>query len=341
MIKIYLTDINIHRNECIYRPILYGHADQFTKVVKTPSEADIVIAGHGTWLDKSLPLDEVGKYADSRLIQYKESALVLLDGQDSASLIGTIEVFNCLKSIGYERLLIAKPTIYANKDDYKIQCSNGRIYFPNEHGYVHSDIDWKSIVKADGLGWIFTSLLDINPLNRQLSIPTKDIDIFARYGRSKQSFEHGIRQDIPYNENRDKINHALKSHFKGSGKTIDLFDTRIPESEYNARMMRSRLVIAPFGYGEPAPRDFISMLMGCTLSKQDMSHLDMAGKELYQPYLTYIPLPHDANLMDCSVLEPNLKMAENMREMVKYVKSMQTTYLYAFCDNLVDRFNRF
>ena len=67
---------------------------------------------------------------------------------------------------------------------------------------------------------------------------------------------------------------------------------RVPPSEYYGEMLRSRICVSPYGYGELCWRDFEAILCGCLLIKPDMSHVTTAP-DLFVPGETYLPVAWD------------------------------------------------
>lgn len=69
-------------------------------------------------------------------------------------------------------------------------------------------------------------------------------------------------------------------------------ETRIAESEFYGSMLRTRICVSPFGYGEICWRDFEAICYGCLLIKPDMSHIRTAP-DVFIPGVTYVPVRWD------------------------------------------------
>ncbi len=67
---------------------------------------------------------------------------------------------------------------------------------------------------------------------------------------------------------------------------------RVSQEQYYAEMLRSRICVSPFGYGELCWRDFEAVLCGCLLVKPSMSHL-RTYPDIFVPGLTYAPVKWD------------------------------------------------
>jgi hypothetical protein len=69
-------------------------------------------------------------------------------------------------------------------------------------------------------------------------------------------------------------------------------EKRVPQSVYYQEMLRSRICVSPFGYGEICWRDFEAILCGCVLVKPDMSHVE-TEPNVFVSDVTYVPVRWD------------------------------------------------
>jgi len=67
---------------------------------------------------------------------------------------------------------------------------------------------------------------------------------------------------------------------------------RVSPEEYWREMMRSRICVSPYGYGEICWRDFEAVIAGALLVKPDMSHVRTAP-DIFVPGVTYVPVRWD------------------------------------------------
>jgi glycosyltransferase involved in cell wall biosynthesis len=67
---------------------------------------------------------------------------------------------------------------------------------------------------------------------------------------------------------------------------------RVSPEEYHQKMFNSKIIFAPFGYGEMAPRDLEAAMYGSILLKPDMGHLQ-TSPNVYIDGETYISCKHD------------------------------------------------
>ena len=83
-------------------------------------------------------------------------------------------------------------------------------------------------------------------------------------------------------------------------------------------MLRSRICVSPYGFGEICWRDFEAILCGCVLVKPDMGHV-RSHPDVYVPGVTYVPVQWDyADLEEvcasCLADEPRcVRIVENAR----------------------------
>ena len=94
MIKIKLYELDVHRNECTFRPYLWAQnvlrdiAIEFT----TGDTYDYAWVAQASIIDKKKPLHESVENGLEFLSKITGDYMII-DGQDSTSLIGTYEVF--------------------------------------------------------------------------------------------------------------------------------------------------------------------------------------------------------------------------------------------------------
>jgi hypothetical protein len=337
MIDIKILDINLHRNETTFRPYLM-YMDLFREVginfVFSGNRYDIAWVGQASYTDKKTDIkNSVSKGID--FVNKVPGDVMLFDGQDSASLIGTLEVQNNSKS-----KVLLKNTMYKNKADYVASTVNGRTYWgmglekdrysiPEPHGLTQ--------VELSGTNWL--SALPKNFMYYKGA--QKDIDVFAMFQYpAKESYEYGVRVSDYYNSHREKCIAWLKL-LPTNVKVVTAEKGKVPIEEYYNLMSRSKIVLAAFGYGEMAPRDIEACMVGSVLIKPDMGHIDSIPFP-YIPEKTYIPVNWDYSdlvFKILSVLE-NWKDAqeffvENTKKYLSenYTKESLVSYIYALILN--------
>lgn len=109
----------------------------------------------------------------------------------------------------------------------------------------------------------------------------KSVDVVCRATVSKESWIYPLRAVIV-----DRLA-PLSSEFQF------LLPTKsVPPAEYYEEMLRSRICVSPFGYGEICWRDFEAILCGAVIVKPDMSHVETAP-DVFRPNETYVPVRWD------------------------------------------------
>lgn len=291
MIKIKLFEPEIHRNETTFRPLLFAQ-DLFREVgiefVMNDTSYDFVMVGQASIANKKVSLEQSVENGLNVLNKIKGDYFIV-DGQDATTLIGTIDVFRHVYKNNNCKLFL-KTSYLKDFDLYKKKWMLGRIYWEKGNYSVPDIDDMKPKMKLVGFNWLST----IQPQWQEYRQIPKDYDIFAmfQYPMNKKVFEHGFLQSAYYDEFRSGLMEKLYQLEK-KYKVHRIKDgVRIPQSEYYNRMFTSKITIAPFGYGEMAPRDIESAIVGNVLLKNDMSHV----LTIPNPYVendTYIPIKWD------------------------------------------------
>jgi hypothetical protein len=151
MIKVKIYELEKHRNETTFRPLLFAH-EIFREVgiefVKD-GDADFAFVGHASFVNKKVSLDESVSIGIEFLKTIKEPYF-LFDGQDAATLIGSYEVFSQSNAIS-----LLKPTLYKNKTEYLKKYANGRSYWGSGE-YALPNLDLFDKIKLSGFNWLST-----------------------------------------------------------------------------------------------------------------------------------------------------------------------------------------
>ena len=286
MIKIKLYELDKHRNECTFRPYLWAQNTlkeigiEFTQ----GDSYDFAWVAQASFLDKKVSLEE-SVNTGLEFLSKITGDYMLLDGQDSTSLIGSYEVFKESNA-----LLLLKNSLLKDKSLYKQGSVLGRHYWgPGE--YKLEDFDtYSNRIVLSGVNWLSTHWAGIDVQWYDYSTP-KHYDLSAMFGYpTPLNYEHGFIQSEPYNNHRkplidiiEKTNHKIAKLDNGK---------RVSQQEYYQRTTNSKIILAPFGYGEMAPRDLEAAMFGSILIKPDMSYIDTNPN----PYIdeeTYIACKHD------------------------------------------------
>jgi len=92
----------------------------------------------------------------------------------------------------------------------------------------------------------------------------------------------------------------------GAGRTL-------PHDEYLLSLLRSKVALCPWGWGESTHRDYQAMLLGAVVVKPDTSHVE-CWPDIYQAGKTYVPCKPDWSDAHDKVLHVSLHW-ESYREM--------------------------
>ena len=91
--------------------------------------------------------------------------------------------------------------------------------------------------------------------------------------------------------------------------------------KYQDALVRSKIVLSLFGWGEICRRDFEAFASGAALLKPDISHL-LSWPELHVPYLTYWPIQWDLS----DLVESYKFLSSNEEKRIEIAKEGQEQY---------------
>ncbi len=314
MIKIKIYEIDKHRNETTFRPFLFARHifNEIGIEFVTDGQADFAFVGHASFVNKKLSLSE-SVSSGLKFLETVKEPYFLFDGQDAATLIGSYEVFEQSKAI-----YLLKPTLYTNRSEYINKYVNGRLYWGcGEYSIPNLDIMDK--IKLSGFNWLSTTQPQWLNYNNN-----KHFDVSAMFMYPhKDVFEHGLNQAIHYNRFRQNVFNNLSTKFNVAKLENGI---RLPLNEYYNRMSNSKIILAPFGFGEIAPRDLEATMFGSVLIKPDMSHLETLPN-LYIPYKTYVPCKHDFSDLN-EKIDYVLSDFNNLQSF--YVENMRRRYMEVY-----------
>lgn len=320
MIVIKINELEKHRNETTFRPFLEPKVRELfwdigIKFIVEGNNFDLHWIAQASYLQKLLPYRDSLNYGLNR-IRHHDGDIVLFDGKDSPSLMGSWDIF---KEFGRAKLLL-KNSLYEDKSMYNKPSIHGRIYWGSnsDHDYsIKDDVDF-SKVKLSGTNWLST----IQPQWLRYDKINKDYDVCALFSfPAKEDQEFGVHTNIYYDQFRKKLFDHLPKGLKIARLGED--GKKLPAEQYYNLMQRSKLIIAPFGYGEIAPRDLESAMFGSILIKNDMSHVQTIPN-IYKPYETYIPCKWDFSDLEQQI-QYGLDDWKNKREM--FVENFRTRFV--------------
>tara|TARA_B100000287_G_scaffold277967_1_gene261895 strand:+ start:7140 stop:8213 length:1074 start_codon:yes stop_codon:yes gene_type:complete len=257
---------------------------------------DFAFVDHQSFSNKKVSLEQSTEDG-LNLLSKINGDYILVDGQDSPSLIGTFEVFKESNA-----LLLLKHSMYKDRSLYNQGWIGGRWYWGtnwenfDELKYQPTDYDeYSDRIRLSGTNW-----LGVNPVNwlDYKQIP-KLFDVSAMFGFPSQhkTYEHMLdgkddvpRQDYYYDEHRRPAIDILNKSPYMIAKLVN--GKRVPMEMYNQYNLHSKVLFTPFGFGEMHPRDIESAMYGSILLKPDMSHID-SHPFVYEDGVTYVSCKHD------------------------------------------------
>ena len=286
MIKIRLYELEKHRNETTFRPFLFS-ADLFREVgieFTSSDDYDYAFVGQASIMDKKLSLMESVELGLDFLEQITGDYFIV-DGQDSTSLIGTIDVFRESNA-----KLFLKNSYLRDFDLYKKGWVNGRMYW-GEGDYSVPDIDeLKPKMKLTGCNWLSTMTPQWFNYGDQKKY---DLSCMFGYPSKGENYEHGLNQNVYYDDHRKKLLDKVKDY-----NFIGLTNgNKVSTREYFKCMAESKIVLSPFGFGEMNPRDVQSAMLGSVLIEPDMSYI-LSEPFVYEDDETYISVNYDWSNLD-------------------------------------------
>jgi len=287
MIKIKLYELEVHRNECAFRPYLWAHnvlrdvGIEFTQ----GDSYDYAWVAQASFLNKKVSLQES---IDNGLefLSKITGDYMLLDEQDSTSLIGSYEVFKESKA-----LLLLKNSLLKDRSLYKQGWQLGRYYWgPGD--YKLDDFDqYSNRIVLSGTNWLATHWAGINVQWYDYSKPKEyDVSAMFQYPQGVDVYEHGQLQSVHYDNHRKPMMNILSDMNYNIAKLEN--GVRVSHEEYYQRISNAKILLAPYGYGEMAPRDLDAAQFGAILIKPDMSHVDTYPNTFIDKE-TYIACKHD------------------------------------------------
>lgn len=286
MIKIKLYDTAIHRNECTFRPYIYAQNSlrDIGIELTTGDSYDFAWIAQGSFIDKKVSLEQSVNNGLEYLSKITGDYM-LIDGQDSTSLMGSFEVLKESNAI-----LLLKNSLLKDRNLYKHNWNLGRYYW-GSGSYSINDFDtYSDKIKLSGTNWLMTHWAGINPNWYNI---TKKYDIAAmfQYPSTNVVYEHGNIQSRYYDNHRKPLIDIIDKI--SSYNIAKLYNgERVSIQEYYDRVTSSKITLAPYGYGEMAPRDIEATMFNSILIKPNMDYIDTAPN-IFIENQTYIPCKHD------------------------------------------------
>jgi len=332
MIKIKLVELNKHRNETTFRPFLFAQ-DYLREIGIEFTDGD---SYDYAWVGQASIIDKKKSFKESveqgvEFLNDISGDYMIVDGQDATTLIGTIDVFRESKA-----KLFLKNSYLKDFDLYKKGWANGRMYW-GKGDYSVPDIDeMKPKMRLTGCNWLHTIQPKWIDFTQE---KTFDVSCMFGYPTKEKVYEHDLCQTDYYDPHRKVLLETLGDKYKIAGL---INGERVSQEEYYNKMFSSKIIMAPLGYGEMAPRDIESAMFGSVLMKPDLSYID-TKPFIFEDNETYIAVNYDwSNLEEkidyvlSNYKEVRQKLVWNMRNRYKdeYEYSKIALHLYDVFKNL-------
>ena len=317
MIKVKIYELEKHRNETTFRPLLFVQ-NEFRDIgieFVTDGNADFAFVGQASIINKKLSLNESINKGLEFLKSVKEPYFIF-DGQDAATLIGTYEVFK-----ESEALNMFKICMYKDKNQYLNNYVNGRSYW-GDGNYKLNDLEKVDKILLSHTNWLST----IKPNWYQYD-HNKEYDVSALFSPNiKTTIEHDVDQSIHYNNHRQQLFKKLDPKYKTTKVENNI---KYSLDEYYKKMFNSKIILSPFGFGELPPRDLESCMFGSVLIRPDVSHIETLPN-IYVAHETYIPCKSDFSDLN-EKIDYVLSDFKNLQS--HYVENMRRKYIEEYNPN--------
>jgi len=302
------------------------------------TDYDITLIGHSLFQDKKIGSLEKSTEMGLEYLSKIDGPYILVDGQDSHSLIGSFEVFK-----ESDALFMMKHSLLKDRSLYNEEWVGGRYYWGKSEDYgvdgqnykPENFDDYKEKIVLSGTNWI--GVPDIQWYDYSQIYKLFDVSAMFQHPHPEcHEFELQPSQDFYYNEHRQPVLDKIKCSPFMVAKLYK--GRRVPSKVYFNYIQQSKVLLAPFGYGEMAPRDLESAQLGSLLIKPNMNHVD-TYPNIYIENETYISCKHDYSDLE-EKIEYAVENFDDIRDKFvnnlknEYIKQYHTNYLADYTEKL-------
>ena len=164
-----------------------------------------------------------------------------------------------------------------------VHCKYNYSFEDNPHAKECRAVDGTQLHKIV-LGW-------------NVALDSNIVELFARVTTDPKPMERDVDVMFRGNVPKDWLFYLRKDIEPALEKLRSTYNVIVPRErvsrdEYYREMMRSKICLSPFGYGEICWRDLEAIMCGCLLIKPDMSHIKTVPN-IFIANETYVPVRWD------------------------------------------------
>lgn len=306
----------------------------------TEGSYDIAFVDYHKFSNKKVPLKQSIETGLEYIKQYETGPHILFDSQDSHSFIGTFDVFKHSKA-----LALLKTNMLKDKELYKKPFVGGRYYWGADDNPInnYSIPEWDEYsdrIMLSGTNWL--GVPDVQWFDYKNIEKLFDVSGMFQFPHP-ECHEHDLTpsQDYFYNKHRQPVIDILN---RSPFMVAKLYKGRRYDSQkYFRYISQCKVFVAPFGYGEMAPRDIEAAQLGSILIKPCMDHIE-SEPFVYEKNVTYIPCKHDYSDLEEKIeyaVENFDKLRDNMVENMRnqYTEKYHKYYLPMATADILKKLN--
>jgi hypothetical protein len=303
---------------------------------------DLTMIGSSLFQDKKCGSLELSTQKGLEYLSTIKGPYILVDGQDSHSVIGSYEVFKESNA-----LALLKDTMLKDRNLYKESYVGGRWYWGKSEdwgienqNYTPQEWDkYSDKIHLSGKNWLSVQNYQFNDYKK---IPKYfDLSLMFQYPHDEcHEFDLKPSQDYYYNEYRKQIIDKCET---SPFMTAKLYKgQRLDINQWAQYQSLSKVILSPFGYGAyGAPRDIMAVSLGSILLKESLDFLD-TYPNIYEDGKTYISCKNDFSDLEDKIEYCVLNFTDIRDELVdNMVTSYKDNYtLESLADYTVELFKK-
>jgi hypothetical protein len=293
MIKVRILTNDFHT----FEPYRKSYAELYHRGIELvqhdADRYDLTMVGSSLFQDKKCGSLELSTQRGLEYLSTIEGPYILVDGQDSHSVIGSYEVFKESKAIA-----MLKDTMLKDRSLYKQPTVGGRWFWGKSENwgvegqnYIPAEWDkYSDKIYLSGKNWLSVQDYQFNDYKNIQKF--FDLSLMFQYPHAEcHEFDIKPSQDYYYNEYRKQIMDKCKDSPFMISKLYE--GQRLDPNKWAQYQSLSKVILSPFGYGAyGAPRDIMAVSLGSVLLKESLDFLD-TYPHIYEDGKTYIACKND------------------------------------------------